>query len=225
MRRVIYFVMLIWSVVADVPTEEERTQIVEFLTNLRESVDPPATNMLLMKYSSGLETAAQNYLANCSSTGLNEGALPGDVFRFLRTYDNRKPVYLRMLSSFTSDRQSYNYDQNKCSGSCFPYKSMVLATSNGVGCAEKKCLRGETSSEVHFVTCLIKLNGGNTAKRPYRRGDSCSECPDGFACHRKQCFDQPSAVTHSTSLTTSISTMLSPVLIVNVLIFVLSLNA
>uniref|UniRef100_A0A5K3FCN0 Conotoxin n=1 Tax=Mesocestoides corti TaxID=53468 RepID=A0A5K3FCN0_MESCO len=48
MRRVIFILALIWSAVADIPKEEERSQVAEFLMNLRESVNPPASNMLLM---------------------------------------------------------------------------------------------------------------------------------------------------------------------------------
>uniref|UniRef100_A0A5K3G260 SCP domain-containing protein n=1 Tax=Mesocestoides corti TaxID=53468 RepID=A0A5K3G260_MESCO len=116
---------------ADIPTEEKRTQIVEFLTSLRESVDPPASNM------------------------------------------------------------------------------MILATSNAVSCAQTECTRQGDASESYLTLCLFKLNGGNADERPYEQGKSCSECPDGFACRRKQCSDDPSPVTHSPSPTTFISTIWS----------------
>uniref|UniRef100_A0A5K3FUG2 Cytochrome P450 n=1 Tax=Mesocestoides corti TaxID=53468 RepID=A0A5K3FUG2_MESCO len=38
---------MVWGVVANIPTEKERTKIAEFFTKLRESVDPPASNMQL----------------------------------------------------------------------------------------------------------------------------------------------------------------------------------
>uniref|UniRef100_A0A5K3G0B0 Secreted protein n=1 Tax=Mesocestoides corti TaxID=53468 RepID=A0A5K3G0B0_MESCO len=69
--------MMVWCVVADTPTEKERTNIAEFFKKLRESVDPPASNMQLMMYSSELEMIAQNVLANCPSGRLDRRSLPG----------------------------------------------------------------------------------------------------------------------------------------------------
>uniref|UniRef100_A0A5K3FHM3 SCP domain-containing protein n=1 Tax=Mesocestoides corti TaxID=53468 RepID=A0A5K3FHM3_MESCO len=96
---------------ADVPTEKERTQIVEFLTNLRESVDPPASNM------------------------------------------------------------------------------MLLAKTNAVDCAEAKCTPQGNTSDLYLTICLFLKNGGNADEGPCKHGESCIECPDGVACHRKRCFN------------------------------------
>uniref|UniRef100_A0A5K3FGR5 SCP domain-containing protein n=1 Tax=Mesocestoides corti TaxID=53468 RepID=A0A5K3FGR5_MESCO len=224
MRRVIYFVALMVGAAADFPTEDERKQIVEFLGNLRESVNPPASNMLLMLLSE-LETAAQTYLANCSNSGLDRNALPDDVFDFGRSYDQKGPAYIDMLTYFASESKNYNYDQNQCTGPCVTYKEMILATSNAVGCAQEKCTPQGVSHEQHIIICLLKKNGGNVEERPYKRGESCSECPDGFSCYHKQCFDNSSPVTQSPSPTTSISTTLSPFLIANMVILVFCLNA
>uniref|UniRef100_A0A5K3FC84 SCP domain-containing protein n=1 Tax=Mesocestoides corti TaxID=53468 RepID=A0A5K3FC84_MESCO len=219
MRRVIYLVALIWGAVADIPTEDQRTQVVEFLTNLRESVDPPASNMLLTRYSSALETAAEKSLANCSSNGLERNCIPQDVHHFGIHSSQKGPAYFDMLNLHASVGHDYNYDHNKCTRSCLYYKMMILATSNAVGCAQKECTGQGDTSESYLTICLLKKKGGNADERPYKRGKSCSECPDGFICHRKQCLDQPPPVTHSHSPTNSISTILSPVSIINMLIF------
>uniref|UniRef100_A0A5K3FK42 SCP domain-containing protein n=1 Tax=Mesocestoides corti TaxID=53468 RepID=A0A5K3FK42_MESCO len=166
---------------------------------------------------SELETTAQNFLANCSSTGLDQSSLPADIFDFGNAYNNKGPMYVDMLTFYASEKKYYNYDQNQCTGPCRYYKVMTLATSNAVGCAQNNCTRQGETSESYLTVCLFKVNGGNADERPYKRGESCSECPDGFACHRKQCFDPPPP-------TTSVSTILSPVSIVNMLIFALCLH-
>uniref|UniRef100_A0A5K3G163 SCP domain-containing protein n=1 Tax=Mesocestoides corti TaxID=53468 RepID=A0A5K3G163_MESCO len=87
---------------------------------------------------------------------------------------------------------------------------MVLATANEVGCAQNVCLTSNPPPVFEFLNvCLFRRIGGYLTDRPYKSGMSCSECPNGFACERKQCFKKPSPVTHSPSPTTSISTMLS----------------
>uniref|UniRef100_A0A5K3F6B8 SCP domain-containing protein n=1 Tax=Mesocestoides corti TaxID=53468 RepID=A0A5K3F6B8_MESCO len=48
MLKLICLVTLLWWAEADSPTNQERTQIVDLLTKLREEVDPPASNMMLM---------------------------------------------------------------------------------------------------------------------------------------------------------------------------------
>uniref|UniRef100_A0A5K3FCM5 Pacifastin domain-containing protein n=1 Tax=Mesocestoides corti TaxID=53468 RepID=A0A5K3FCM5_MESCO len=77
--------------------------------------------------------------------------------------------------------------------------------------------------------CLIKRTEGNLNDRPYKTGVSCSECSDGFSCHRNQCFRQsplkmychsPGAVNSAQSPkpTTSFSEEASPVIILNMFI-------
>uniref|UniRef100_A0A5K3FTD6 SCP domain-containing protein n=1 Tax=Mesocestoides corti TaxID=53468 RepID=A0A5K3FTD6_MESCO len=68
MKTTIYFVALIWSVVGEMFTETERKEIVELHTQLRESVQPPASNMLMMRYSPELETLAEKWIVNCTSS-------------------------------------------------------------------------------------------------------------------------------------------------------------
>uniref|UniRef100_A0A5K3FES2 SCP domain-containing protein n=1 Tax=Mesocestoides corti TaxID=53468 RepID=A0A5K3FES2_MESCO len=132
------------------------------------------------------------------------------VFDF-STYSYQKDsAFLDALTYYGPTRRYYNYDQNKCLVPCHNYKTMVLATLNAIGCYRKICFRKRDSSQAYLTMCLLLKNGGNPDGRPYKRGDSCSECPDGFVCRRKQCFDNSSPVTLSPTPTTSIFTMLSP---------------
>uniref|UniRef100_A0A5K3FUV2 SCP domain-containing protein n=1 Tax=Mesocestoides corti TaxID=53468 RepID=A0A5K3FUV2_MESCO len=51
MKKLICLVALVWNVTADVPTLAERKRIVEFHTQIRESVEPTASNMMYLTYS------------------------------------------------------------------------------------------------------------------------------------------------------------------------------
>uniref|UniRef100_A0A5K3F441 SCP domain-containing protein n=1 Tax=Mesocestoides corti TaxID=53468 RepID=A0A5K3F441_MESCO len=122
MRVVIYFMVLIWSAVTEIPTDEQRREIVELHTKLRESVQPPASNMMLMRYSSELEALAQKYIANCSSGWPNPWTLPEDIFDLGRLSSSSTNPYASMLTKFSSQRQYYNYDQYQCKDTCFEYQ-------------------------------------------------------------------------------------------------------
>uniref|UniRef100_A0A5K3G1J9 SCP domain-containing protein n=1 Tax=Mesocestoides corti TaxID=53468 RepID=A0A5K3G1J9_MESCO len=61
MQLLIAISAFIWLAMAEPPTDKEREEIVEFHTRIRENVDPPASNMQLMKYSPELENLAKQY--------------------------------------------------------------------------------------------------------------------------------------------------------------------
>uniref|UniRef100_A0A5K3G328 Secreted protein n=1 Tax=Mesocestoides corti TaxID=53468 RepID=A0A5K3G328_MESCO len=48
MLKLVCLMTLLWWAEADSPTNPEREQIVDLLTKIREEVDPPASNMMLM---------------------------------------------------------------------------------------------------------------------------------------------------------------------------------
>uniref|UniRef100_A0A5K3FSF1 SCP domain-containing protein n=1 Tax=Mesocestoides corti TaxID=53468 RepID=A0A5K3FSF1_MESCO len=56
---------LLRLVAADILLPEERRAMVEFHLQLRENVQPPASNMLLMRYSTELESLINEWLENC----------------------------------------------------------------------------------------------------------------------------------------------------------------
>uniref|UniRef100_A0A5K3F466 SCP domain-containing protein n=1 Tax=Mesocestoides corti TaxID=53468 RepID=A0A5K3F466_MESCO len=232
MNKVIITLALLQFVGADIPTVDERTEIVEYLTNLRESVEPPASNMKLMSYSLQLETLAQHHTANCTNPWTDQVSLPEDVYDIGEYYNGKTPPYIAMLTKYASQKESYSYGENLCINQCSEYKHMILAAANAVGCAQNQCKTQGSSVEENLVVCLIKRNVRDIRKRPYKSGESCSECPGGFACHRKQCYDlwalqtnSPSLVAENSSISSASNTSsvmkLSPVMIMNILILVL----
>uniref|UniRef100_A0A5K3FRG0 SCP domain-containing protein n=1 Tax=Mesocestoides corti TaxID=53468 RepID=A0A5K3FRG0_MESCO len=187
MNNVLYFVMLICGVTAEFPTAEERKEIVELHAQLRESVDPPARKMMFMNYSIELEKLAHDWAANCSFAELSVYSLPNDIFATVDSFEE-KPTFEEFLKGIVSQKELYNYEQNYCRGYCYDYKVMVLEAANAVGCARRKCFI--KSSPTHFtnlVLCLYKP-AHKPGGLPYESGESCSDCPTGFQCYRKQCL-------------------------------------
>uniref|UniRef100_A0A5K3FKM8 SCP domain-containing protein n=1 Tax=Mesocestoides corti TaxID=53468 RepID=A0A5K3FKM8_MESCO len=122
MRWLIFLAVIILHVAAEVPTEEERNQITEFHTKLREEVNPPATNMMLMQYSTELEQLTQNLLANCSYRGPEANSTPAGVWPILNVTQVVKPKFIDVLTEFGNQKQFYNYDNNSCDAFCYFYK-------------------------------------------------------------------------------------------------------
>uniref|UniRef100_A0A5K3FIN4 SCP domain-containing protein n=1 Tax=Mesocestoides corti TaxID=53468 RepID=A0A5K3FIN4_MESCO len=194
MKKVLYLAALIWIVSGQVPTVEERTRIMELLTEVRESVDPPASNMMMLTYSSELESIAKDWIANCSVLAPDPRYLPENV----------------------SATQSFDYVFRPS------FESMVTATATAVGCSQRHCFnRTEHLPAMYYTTCLYKPVKIIITERPYNQGNSCSACPESFTCQRKQCVNISSVVTTSPSTTTSSSATLSPIILVNFSILLL----
>ncbi|VDD83705.1 unnamed protein product [Mesocestoides corti] len=104
---------------------------------------------------------------------------------------------------------------------CFTSNStdMVWATSTEVGCIEATCnTKKGLGKSTHLLLCMYKPSDLNYDDNPYEPGPSCSKCPDGYGCHRNQCSSDPILG----QSTTSISTILSPIFILQSAIFLTS---
>uniref|UniRef100_A0A5K3EXX4 SCP domain-containing protein n=1 Tax=Mesocestoides corti TaxID=53468 RepID=A0A5K3EXX4_MESCO len=78
---------------------------------------------------------------------------------------------------------------------------MVRAKSTQVGCAFGQCITKDDPSTInHLLTCAYKPSEIMFEEAPYEEGASCSKCPDGYRCHRNQCYTNKSTsifATHS----------------------------
>ncbi|KAL5967824.1 Peptidase inhibitor 16 [Taenia solium] len=57
------------------------------------------------------------------------------------------------------------------------------------GCAMRQCdgLIPQWNNPQYLTVCQYKPGGNYIGQRPYVFGRSCSRCPRGYTCHRKQC--------------------------------------
>uniref|UniRef100_A0A5K3FSB0 SCP domain-containing protein n=1 Tax=Mesocestoides corti TaxID=53468 RepID=A0A5K3FSB0_MESCO len=189
MRKLICLVALIWTVAADVPTLEERNRIMELHTQVRESVEPTASNMMFLRYSSELETLAQGYIVNCSFAPPNPDFLPENVSEIFHLKSGARPTFDEMLQDIASRKQYYDYEKDQCTDACFDYRQMIYAKQTAVGCAQRQCTSQTVDAQARYLTmCLYKPSERYFQERPYKSGVSCSECPEGYICRTKQCF-------------------------------------
>uniref|UniRef100_A0A5K3G1M1 SCP domain-containing protein n=1 Tax=Mesocestoides corti TaxID=53468 RepID=A0A5K3G1M1_MESCO len=209
--QTIYVILALVSIVkAETPSREERDDIIEFLTKIREAVRPPASNMMLLNYSVELERMAQRWLAQCVHKRPDpriDQEFRGILMNTAQ-YLYKEPDFHRAIRNFIYSSESYNYDSNTCKYPCEDYKKMVQSHSTEVGCAIQQCQHHLHPSVPDFrVACLYKSSGMVPQMKPYETGQSCSACPEGFECYRKQC--KMSAQGLSTSKYTTSDTMIT----------------
>ncbi|GCC26799.1 hypothetical protein chiPu_0005219 [Chiloscyllium punctatum] len=66
---------------------------------------------------------------------------------------------------------------------------VVWATTNKVGCASYFCdhLQGLENKNLSILVCNYAPPGNIVGSRPFKKGISCSECPDGLQCVNNLC--------------------------------------
>uniref|UniRef100_A0A5K3FAQ6 SCP domain-containing protein n=1 Tax=Mesocestoides corti TaxID=53468 RepID=A0A5K3FAQ6_MESCO len=218
MRYIICLLVLTWNAVAITPNASERHEIMEMLKSVRETVEPPAKNMMLLNYSFELENLTEAWLNNCSDFFPNETEHPqykGKSYIVLSSTSN-ETLSFADLKNFSAEMEKYNATTNTCPFTeCSNYKQMVWANSTKVGCAKHRCVF--TSYSVEHVACIFEPSGKVEYGRPYEIGKNCPGCPAGYLCHRNQCY-LPAA---ENATTTSISTRLPVFRMVNAAVFLM----
>uniref|UniRef100_A0A5K3EFQ2 SCP domain-containing protein n=1 Tax=Mesocestoides corti TaxID=53468 RepID=A0A5K3EFQ2_MESCO len=190
-----FLLAVMFSALVQALVQEDRCTILEQHTKLREDVNPEAKNMLLMNYSLELEKLADDWLANC--TFQFPYGKPGfhDIGYVLLLGSQDQPVKLDMFTKIGSDRQF-------CKQECLVYKQMVWATANQVGCAHRQCKTGSNPSALqYYLACFYQPVGLIGEEKPYETGSSCTDCPNGMDCFRKQCANLSSLSSDSCSRT------------------------
>uniref|UniRef100_A0A5K3G122 SCP domain-containing protein n=1 Tax=Mesocestoides corti TaxID=53468 RepID=A0A5K3G122_MESCO len=141
-----------------------------------------------LTYSKEMEKRAVIWLSFClhhlpSPVSHPEFATTGMLLQ--STYQSN--LRFQGVAYFAKEAQNYNYENNSCKGNCSRYKQIVWAASTEVGCAKAKCQDRNSSRPIYYLACAFNNADSFLKERPYEKGVSCSQCPQGVACLRHQC--------------------------------------
>uniref|UniRef100_A0A5K3FK19 SCP domain-containing protein n=1 Tax=Mesocestoides corti TaxID=53468 RepID=A0A5K3FK19_MESCO len=157
---------------------------------MREHVRPPASSMQMISCSNDLEMLSEEWISHCVDELPDEEVDTKYVVTgmFLTVQSADKFNFISKLQTYGSEPKEYHYANNTCASLCADYKMMVWSKTTEVGCAVQLC----SSSLLpyirsYLVACLYKPGIPRVTERPYKTGRSCSKCPEGFECYRKQC--------------------------------------
>uniref|UniRef100_A0A5K3FBL7 SCP domain-containing protein n=1 Tax=Mesocestoides corti TaxID=53468 RepID=A0A5K3FBL7_MESCO len=191
MTRIVGLLILISQVMAQVPTRAERRAILEYHTQVRENVQPPASNMELINYSIKLERLAMEWAAQCrwEHPDPNYYTQYKGIGQNLALKSGPKQSFPQMATIWYNEVFNYTYHSRRCSSVCGHYTQMVWATTTEIGCAMQRCdsLRPEWTPPVYLMACQYAPGGNYIGEWPYKAGRPCSECPWKYACARNQC--------------------------------------
>jgi pathogenesis-related protein 1 len=120
-----------------------------------------------MTWSPALATLAAGFIADCQfahSTGPERSNVAGFDYVGENLYQSGGfvPTGAQVSDSWASEKSSYNYAANSCSGVCGHYTQQVWKTSTALGCAIKACPGG-----ANIVSCEYGPGGNYQGQKPY----------------------------------------------------------
>uniref|UniRef100_A0A5K3ENU2 SCP domain-containing protein n=1 Tax=Mesocestoides corti TaxID=53468 RepID=A0A5K3ENU2_MESCO len=181
MHILVCLLALTLHVLADVPSEEERRTLEECHSKLREHVDPPASNMHLIKYSLHMETLTKVLFIYCASDYPESNPKYQHIGGVVVASENEKPTFSDLCKVNSTASKS---SEDRCDDECHNYRQMVYGPSTDFGCFIGVCQYPEP---VQMLLCAYKPSKREIGSKPYEPGESCSKCPAGYGCHQKQC--------------------------------------
>ncbi|KAJ1149041.1 hypothetical protein NDU88_001861 [Pleurodeles waltl] len=174
-----------------VSTENATVQelIVDVHNAFRRAVDPPASNMLKMKWNSEAAKTAARWASGCEQKHSDGHRRVIKDFRcgenlFMSSF---LADWKDVITSFDSEKVDFEYGSENPSrngNEIRHYTQNVWYNSYQVGCAVTECPK---SPLPYFYVCHY-CPPGNTKNKlgtPYKKGKSCGDCPN--ACDDKLC--------------------------------------
>uniref|UniRef100_A0A5K3G0N0 SCP domain-containing protein n=1 Tax=Mesocestoides corti TaxID=53468 RepID=A0A5K3G0N0_MESCO len=124
MLKLLCLLGLMGAVLGEVPSQKDRIAILRCHRRLRETVQPPASNMQLITYSTEMENRANAFLAECPGAILDTSPDFKNTAYFITTRFNKEIDFRDVLCKV--DGRGYIYDNDTCSDNCFGYKQVSL---------------------------------------------------------------------------------------------------
>ncbi|CDS35452.2 glioma pathogenesis protein 1 [Echinococcus multilocularis] len=195
LARICSLIALIPVAMGYLPTRVERAQMLEVHLEARETVYPPASDMLLMEYSPDLERLADSWAQRCQFVLPDTKVYPQyrGLIQNLALVAGVRAPFTEAACAWLLEKKYYNYHNNSCTHVCGHYTQMVWADTTHVGCAMHQCdgLKPEWGNPQYLTVCHYKPGGNYPGVRPYQSGPICSKCPEGHECYRNQCVKDP----------------------------------
>ncbi|XP_037617514.1 cysteine-rich venom protein TEL1-like [Sebastes umbrosus] len=152
---------------------------------LRRGVQPTASNMLEMSWSSEAAANAQKWANSCSmnhspasSREISTSGCGENLYMssFENTWENA-------IQSWYDEVKDYRYGVGSTNGGVIGhYTQVVWYRSNKVGCGVAIC---PNASYKYFYVCQYCPAGNSDMDHPYQSGPTCGDCPN--ACDKKLC--------------------------------------
>lgn len=183
---------------------EEQKLLLEAHNDYRKQVNPSASNMDEMIWNRSLADLAQTWSDGCLYEHPSRKTNP--EYRGIgqnlyikyhdRGGDNPPRPIIQPVTLWNNEDVDYVFELASCNAGkvCGHYTQVVWANTNEVGCGMKFCPVATTHDpRVNFpnawlVTCNYSPGGNYRGQKPYKAGDPCSECPNGF-CKNGLCSD------------------------------------
>ncbi|XP_059211491.1 cysteine-rich venom protein TEL1-like [Centropristis striata] len=160
-------------------------EIVKKHNNLRKNVQPTASNMLEMSWSSEAAVNAQKWADTCAMDHSPDSA------RVISTSGCGENLYMSSFENSWSNAIQSWYDEIKDwrygvgstnGGVVGHFTQVVWYRSNKVGCGVAHC---PNSKYKYFYVCQYCPPGNTQLARPYQSGPSCGDCSN--ACDHRLC--------------------------------------
>ncbi|KAI6647599.1 hypothetical protein LOD99_8673 [Oopsacas minuta] len=190
-----------------------KTILVRAHNQLRREVQPQASNMKEISWSTSLQLLADYKVKDCKSSSLSldyNGLTYGYASRLIK--DITEPsitTFLTSVEEWFDSGQYYNMYDNECGYTprvCENYVQVAWANSSQIGCAYNYCtIRNYESNEYYGVLILCLYYSAMDGDLPYISGDGCSHCPESAPyCNQGLCAsatatDRPSDTPYSSN--------------------------
>ncbi|KAL3310276.1 Peptidase inhibitor 16, partial [Cichlidogyrus casuarinus] len=205
-------------------TEEERKEIIDFHKKVRSSVNPPASNMMDIRWDSKMELLARNWASKCKfSHPWNDDSISeaeksqyfGTSQSLARSRGRDAGAVRRLLSPMENEKDYYQYGMSKCRDDiqCAHYVNMIKAETYKVACVKQYCETVQNLPNTEGILLMVCQYSPGTYKyesgysenieTPYKTGKPCSSCERGCTEDGKFCL----APDHAHRLVTSSLTL------------------